>query len=469
MKGVPRPFWPWVLDSKMITLEIFLKETWHILLELSPWLLFGMLLAGILHVLLPSGFIRRHLGGSRFSSVFNAVAVGVPMPLCSCGVIPTAIGLRKDGASKGAATGFLISTPQTGVDSILVSATFLGWPFAIFKVISALVSGLIGGLFVNYTENTKHKNQNSVAHPPSDVTCNCDTTVSAVISSDDYAQCHTAKMTVEHNCCSHSMSGGMDKQPPVEGAFNGSCESNHEQTKCGHTARKNADDVCTSNVGNCCHGSQQEAKPQGRRSTGLVVKTKEAFSFGLIQLLGDIYKWLIIGILAAALISTFISPGRLQNITWTQGLLGMFAMLLISLPMYVCATASVPLAASLVTAGMSPGSALVLLMAGPTTNIATMGAIFRSFGKTVLAIYLTTVIVMSITLGLLFNWLLLDIPSAKEHMHSIPHWLAILAAIGLLTLLTYFTGRDIHKKFRQSNPKKNAVKNKKLCSDKVGG
>ena len=143
----------------MDRLASLVTNAWHILLELSPWLLLGMLLAGILHVLLPSGFIRRHLGGSKFSSVFKAVAVGVPMPLCSCGVIPTAIGLRKDGASKGAAAGFLISTPQTGVDSILVSATFLGWPFAIFKVISALLSGLIGGLFVNYTENAKKGNK----------------------------------------------------------------------------------------------------------------------------------------------------------------------------------------------------------------------------------------------------------------------------------------------------------------------
>jgi uncharacterized protein len=357
----------------METIHTIAKETWHILLELSPWLLFGMLLAGILHVLLPSGFIQRHLGGSKWSSVFKAVVVGVPMPLCSCGVIPTAIGLRKDGASKGAATGFLISTPQTGVDSILVSATFLGWPFAIFKVISALLSGLIGGLVVNYVENGKTEKE-------------------------------VSKTATESNsCCSTSLSNSTSLAAPER-----------------------------------CHPK------------GLAWKTKEALSFGLIQLLGDIYKWLIIGVLVAALISTFIPEGRLQNVTWTQGLLGMIVMLLISLPMYVCATASVPLAASLVAAGMSPGSALVLLMAGPTTNIATMGAIGRSFGKTVLAIYLATVIVMSISLGLLFDWLLLDIPSAKEHMHSIPHWFEVICAIGLLALLAYFIGMDIYRKIQPS-------------------
>jgi len=376
-------------------------EIWHIMLELSPWLLFGMLLAGILHVLLPSGFIRRHLGGSKFSSVFKAVAVGVPMPLCSCGVIPTAIGLHKDGASKGAATGFLISTPQTGVDSILVSATFLGWPFAIFKVISALISGLIGGLFVNYTENAK-RNQNNAAHPPSGVPFETYTQPPPAGPQNSDCAC---------NCHSEAEGRRISTQPKVE------------MLRCA----------------------------QHDHTTGIVSKTKEALSFGMIQLLGDIYKWLIVGILAAALISAFISPGELHNVAWTQGLLGMLAMLLISLPMYVCATASVPLAASLVTAGMSPGAALVLLMAGPTTNVATIGAIFRSFGKTVLIIYLTTVIVMSISMGLLFNWLLLDIPAAKEHMHSIPHWLELISALGLLILLAWFAVMDIYKRVQHTN------------------
>ena len=403
------------------TVQTFIRETWHILLELSPWLLFGMLLAGILHVLLPSGFIRRHLGGSGFSSVLKSVAVGVPMPLCSCGVIPTAIGLRKDGASKGAATGFLISTPQTGVDSILVSATFLGWPFAIFKVISALLSGLIGGLFVNYTENAKNGNLNNVAHPPSSVLC------------DTNAQPGAAEPQDSDNTCNcHSEAEARRISAP--------CNNEMLHEACPRAKRRTQHD--NSQL------PQTEKEPEAQ-ATGFYSKTKEAFSFGMIQLLGDIYKWLIVGVLTAALVSTFISPGRLQNLPWTQGLLGMIAMLLISLPMYVCATASVPLAASLVTAGMSPGAALVLLMAGPTTNIATMGAIFRSFGKTVLAIYLATVIVMSVSMGLLFNWLLLDIPSAKEHMHSIPSWLEVISATGLLILLAWFAGLDIYKKLRR--------------------
>jgi uncharacterized membrane protein YraQ (UPF0718 family) len=368
----------------MDTFNRFLSELWHILLELSPWLLFGLLLAGLLHVLLPTGFIRRHLGGSRFGNVFKAVAVGVPMPLCSCGVIPTAIGLKKDGASDGAATGFLISTPQTGVDSILVSATFLGWPFAIFKVISALLSGLIGGLLVNAI------NRNNTNPPP---------------PSDE---------------------GHSTIKPPV--ATGGSCCA----TDSSATA---VSAVPNSNI------------PPTENSR----RWREIVTFGLVDLLRDIYRWLIVGVLIAALISTFIPEGKLASVSWAHGIWGMFAMLIISLPMYICATASVPLAASLVVAGMSPGAALVFLMAGPTTNVATMGAILKSFGKSVLAIYLTTVIVMSISLGLLFDWLLKTPPAGKSHIHPLPIWLEVAAAVVLIIFLAWFAGDDLAQRLR---PKK---------------
>ena len=121
----------------------FVEAIWDVMTELSPWLLLGATVAGLLHVILPPDFVRRSLRGR--AGTLKAVLLGVPLPLCSCGVIPAGLGLKKDGASNGAAVGFLISTPQTGVDSIFVSASFLGWPFAVFKVASAFVLGLIGG------------------------------------------------------------------------------------------------------------------------------------------------------------------------------------------------------------------------------------------------------------------------------------------------------------------------------------
>jgi len=342
----------------------YFTSLWHLLLQLSPWLLLGMLIAGILHIMLPVGFIQRHFGRRRFLSVLKAVAVGVPMPLCSCGVIPTAIGLKKDGASDGAATGFLISTPQTGIDSIVVSAAFLGWPFALFKVVSALISGLIGGLLVNlfHKDNT----------PP---------------APDNCPHCRT---------------------------------------------------VSSSN-------SSRSSSPPSR-------SLREALHFAFISLLRDIYRWLILGLLLAALISTLIPPGSLAEIRWTQGLPGMFAVLLISLPMYICATASVPLAASLVVAGMSPGAALVLLMAGPVTNITTVGTIYRSFGKTVIVIYLATVATLSIVLGLLFNWVLLAPSPTQLHSHPESNPFSLAATLVLITLLTYFSLSDLYKRFHPVAP-----------------
>lgn len=130
-------------------IERYWFELWQILLELSPSLLFGLLIAGFIHVYLPAGFIHRRLHRPDMASVAKAALIGVPLPLCSCGVIPTALGLRKEGASPGATTSFMISTPQTGVDSILVSAAFLGWPFALFKLVAAFMTGLIGGALVN--------------------------------------------------------------------------------------------------------------------------------------------------------------------------------------------------------------------------------------------------------------------------------------------------------------------------------
>ncbi|MCH9022167.1 MAG: SO_0444 family Cu/Zn efflux transporter [Planctomycetes bacterium] len=326
-------------------------------MEVAPWLIFGLLLAGGLHVLLPEGFISRHLGGSRLGNVFKAVAVGVPMPLCSCGVIPAAIALKKEGASDGASMGFLISTPQTGVDSILVSAAFLGWPFAFFKVISALVSGLVGGLLVNLLK------------------------------------------------------------------------------------RPNSPENAPASSGHCCANGVEEKK--GTRGW------KDIFIFGFSQLLRDIYRWLIVGILAAALISTFLPDEALSQYWWSQGVAGLFAILIISLPMYICATASVPLAASLVLAGMSPGAALVLLMAGPVTNVATIGTVYRTFGIKVVGVYLGTVIVMSLVMGFAFDQLLTTgIPQASEHLHSLPAWFQSSAAVILIGFIIFFVVSDLWKKLR---------------------
>ncbi len=324
----------------MEALQQFARETWAVMLELSPSLWLGLLLAGLLHVFLPSGLIRRRLAGDDMRSVLGAVLVGVPMPLCSCGVVPTAIGLRNDGASKGAATGFLIATPQTGVDSVLVSASFLGWPFALFKVAAAFVTGLLGGGLVNAATRGDRP-----AAPPS--------------------------------------------LQPI-GAMTG----------------------------------------RGR----LV----EAGRYAVFDLLAMIDIWIVAGVLVSALIALLLPAGSLTDVAWLQGIGGMLVVLLVALPLYVCTTGSVPIAASLIAAGMPLGSALVFLMAGPATNVATLGAVYRSLGGRVLAIYLGVVALMSVLLGWLFDFVLGGAAAgavAAGHVHGHAWWQQLLAGAMALALV----------------------------------
>nr|WP_089725992.1 permease [Candidatus Thiosymbion oneisti] len=320
------------------------------MLDLSPSLLLGLLIAGLVHLYLPEGLVHRGLNRPNLRSAARAALIGVPLPLCSCGVIPTALGLRNQGASKGATTAFMISTPLTGVDSLLVSASFLGWPFALFKLAAAFVTGLIGGTLVNrFTtpgDQSRHESVVTAAEPSA---------------------------------------GGL----------------------------------------------------------------KGALRYAVFDLLAAIDLWVLTGVLAAALIATFIPTDYLAGLTWTQGIGGMLLVLAISIPLYVCTTGSVPIAASLIAAGMPTGTALVFLMAGPATNVATLGAVYRVLGTRVLAIYLGTVILMSVLLGLGFDALLSGVYSVgwavptgghSEHGGHSPPYLAIGSALLLSGLLAYLLG-----------------------------
>jgi uncharacterized membrane protein YraQ (UPF0718 family)/copper chaperone CopZ len=268
------------------------------------------------------------------------------MPLCSCGVVPTAIGLRNQGASKGATTSFLISTPQTGVDSVLVCASFLGWPFALFKLAAAFATGVFGGWLVN----------------------------------------------------------GFTSSEP----------------------KKRAD------------AEQGDTWKTGAN------RLTEVFRYALFDLLGTIDLWLIGGILIAAAIAAAVPPEYFQQVAWVNGLGGMLLVLAVALPLYVCTTASVPIAASLIAAGMPAGSALVFLMAGPATNVATMGAIYRALGVRVLSLYLGTVIVASIGLGMTFDSVLGDVSTIDVgHEHGSAAWWQTGSALLLIALLIFLLGRRL--------------------------
>jgi len=314
-----------------------LHAVWQVWLQLAPWLLLGAAAAGALHVLLPRDFARRQFRG--YGGVAKAVALGVPLPLCSCGVIPAGLGLKKDGASDGAAVGFLISTPQTGVDSLLVSASFLGWPFTIFKCLSALVMGLAGGAV---TESL-------------------------------------------------------------------------------HT----------------------EARGIGEFDEALAPQSTVGFFEHMVDVIRPIWKWIVFGVVASAAITVWIPPGAIAGWSNVHPAVSGLAALAIALPLYVCATASVPIAAALIAQGMPTGAALVFLMAGPATNVATIGAVRRAFGGRVLAVYLATVVVGSVGLAYVYDaFIPFEALGSLAHEHGQPWW-AWASAVLLAGLFVYFVFDDL--------------------------
>lgn len=294
--------------------------------EMSPYLLLGFLFAGVLRVVFPGRVISRYMGQRNLRSALNASLLGVPMPLCSCGVLPTGIGFFRNGASRGSSISFLISTPQTGVDSVLATYALLGLPLAIIRPVVALVTGVFGGILGNVADR--------------------------------------------------------NGQPDSE--ENRSTQTDHDRS------------------------------------------VRELFRYGFVELLQDISKWLIIGMLVAALLSVLI-PGDFFVNGISNEYLAMLVMLLASVPLYICATGSIPIAAVLLMKGLSPGAALVLLMAGPATNIATMTVIGNVLGKRSLTVYLASIIGGALLFGILINellpreWFTSAIPmGVKDLMHDHP-------------------------------------------------
>lgn len=317
----------------------FLQALADVMYALAPWLLLGAAIAGALHVLLPADFVRKHLRGR--GGVAKAVALGVPLPLCSCGVIPAGLGLKKDGASTGAAVGFLISTPQTGVDSVLVSGSFLGWPFAVFKLASAAVTGLVGGWLAD----------------------------------------------------------GLAKAPEAAAA------------------------------------PEAPAAPRNRSLRG-------AYDHAL-EVLRSIWRWLVFGVVASALITVYLPPEWMGAVAGQGEFLALLLTLAISTPLYVCATASVPIAAALVVAGLPPGAALVFLMAGPATNVATLGSVYRTLGKRALGVYLGTIVFGSVGLAYVFDFVLPATPIAAAHDHASVGWPTLAATVLLTGVLAYFAFTEV--------------------------
>jgi len=285
-----------------------LNEIWLVTVSMAPYLLFGFLMAGILSQLISREFVRRHLGGRSWIQSLKAALVGVPMPVCSCGVIPLAASLREHGASRGATASFLASTPQTGVDSLMVTYALLGLPFAIFRAVVAFVSGIL-----------------------------CGTAVEAISPREE-------KPTADQE----------------------------QKTK------------------------QPKASP--------IEKIRQMFNYGFISLPRNISRAMIFGIILSGIISSIIPENyfadKMGN-TW----MAMLLMLAIGLPLYVCSSASVPIALAFITAGISPGAALVFLITGPATNAATITTLWKVIGKKQLTVFLAVLTLTALGAGLIMNQL----------------------------------------------------------------
>lgn len=314
-------------------IELF-SNIWTVYLDTAFWLLLGLFAAGLVKAYLPKDAMQRWLGGRGIKSVSKAALFGAPLPLCSCGVLPAAIGVRRSGASKEATVSFLISTPETSIDSVAVTYALMGPFMAVYRPVAALVTAIVTGLMASFIKDGQ-----------------------AVAQSE----------AIETSCCS-SEAG---------------CGDNEAKTSC-----------CDSESGDNSCGTSVQTE---------ISKMKQSLQYAGAELLDDISLWLAIGIIAAGIITTIIPPGLLA--AWGQGVWAMLLMVVVGVPMYICAVASTPIAAGLLLSGVSPGTVLVFLLVGPATNIAGLVLIRKELGTKVTAIYLTGIILVSIIMGLFLDYL----------------------------------------------------------------
>lgn len=353
-----------------------LLESWHLLLDGAVYILFGMLVGGLLKVFLSPAFVAQHLGAGRFSSVFKAALFGIPLPLCSCGVLPAAAALKKQGANSGATTAFLISTPESGVDSIAITYALLDPIMTVARPVAAFFTAVAAGLIENVIHAQEEQNWRKVV----DRTCPVD------------------------GCCD-----GYDCEPEIHAA----------------------------------HHSWLEKFGAGIR-------------YALDDLWGDLAGWFFAGLLLAGLITVLV-PDTLMTRYLGGGLESMLIMLVVGIPMYICATASTPVAAALILKGVSPGAALVFLLVGPATNITSLSVLFGVLGKRATAIYLASLSVFAVLAGIVLDKVYSGFgisarAVAGQAAEFVPFWVQFLGAVLVMVLSVRPLSRAMAARFRTFRP-----------------
>jgi hypothetical protein len=349
------------------TIWAILAETWDLLLDASVYIVIGLLVGGMLKVFLSPGYVAAHLGPGRISSVVKAALLGIPLPLCSCGVLPAAASLKKQGASNGATTAFLISTPESGVDSIAISWVLLDPLMTVFRPVAAFITAMVAGIGEN------------LLHPPR-----------------------------------HS-GGGEDVSSP-------------------------ADDL-----------RNTAAPTEVSRPPGIASRLQTGVRYALVDLWGDLAGSFFFGLLAAGLMAVLV-PDDFFQAYLGGGLSSMLVMLVFGIPLYICATASTPIAAAFILKGVSPGAVLVFLLVGPATNIATITVLTRLLGKRSTALYLVSIAVVSVLCGLaldqVYSALGISAQAAVGKAAEVtPEWLRTTATFLILLLSVRPLARIFRKWF----------------------
>ncbi len=334
-----------------------LPAAWHLLLESSVYIIFGLLISGLLRVFLSPTSVATHLGQGRFRSVFKAALLGIPLPLCSCGVLPAAAGLRKQGANKGATAAFLISTPESGIDSIAITWALMDPIMTLARPVAAFSTAAAAGV----SENLFARGRKDAA-PDYDITCQVD---------------------------------------------------------------------------GCCEGLDCPPEEHARHHT-LSEKIREGLRFSMTDVWADIAPWFFVGVLLAGLIVALV-PDEVMGQFLGGGLPSMLLMLAVGIPLYICATASTPIAAALILKGVSPGAALVFLLAGPATNVTSLTVLLKILGKRATAIYLVTIALFAVLFGLAVDQVygLLGIQASAvvgKAAEWVPPWAQLLGGLTLLAL-----------------------------------
>ncbi|MCB9916632.1 MAG: SO_0444 family Cu/Zn efflux transporter [Planctomycetes bacterium] len=369
--------------------------SWDVFLAMAPYLVLGFLAAGLLSQWLSTRRLARGLAHENLRSVALASVVGAPLPLCSCSVLPVAAALRRAGASKGATSAFLVATPETGVDSVSVTLGLFDPLMAVVRPIASVLSALLTGLGVSLFARS---------------------------GADDEPR---AGLAAEAD----PASGGADDAP--------SC--------CGDAAVDSSDDAAASCCGDdaaasCC----DDAPPQ--RTRGFLARV---LHYAFVEMFDDLAGALAVGLVLSGLITALVPEEALTGGLLSGGA-GLVAMLVVGIPVYVCAASSTPIAAALVLKGLSPGAALVFLLAGPATNLATLVVMARTLGKRGVLVHLGVLAAVTLALGFALDGLYAALELAPSARLGHPpaeaeRWLQLTCAGLLLALF----GASLARRWRR--------------------